>query len=76
MMLLGMVVGIVCNCEVNGVLVVELVEELVSGLRVVCGWEVMSMWVEGNPDVPFVVISSDAVNKKQTIRLAASLLCR
>ena len=55
----------VVGCEVEEVLVVEVVVDVVSGLRlrVVCGWEVMSVWVEGNSDVRIVVISSDAVNR-------------
>ena len=53
----------VVGCEVDEVLVVEVVVDLASGLRVVCGWEVMSVWVEGNSDVCLVVISSDAANE-------------
>ena len=37
--------------------------DVVSGLRVVCGWEVVSAWVEGTFDVRIIVISSDAVNE-------------
>ena len=52
----------VMGCEVEEVLVVEVVVDVVPGLRAVCGWEVISVWVEGNSDMRIVVISSDAVN--------------
>ena len=53
------------RCEVDEGLVMEVVVDVVSGLRlrVVCGWEVVSVWVEGNSDVRIVVISSDSVNE-------------
>ena len=53
----------VVGCEVDEVLVVDVVVDVVSGLWVMCCWEVMSVWVEGNSDVCIVVISSDAVNE-------------
>ena len=53
----------VVGCEVDEVLVVEVVVDVVSGLRVVCCWEAMSVYLEGNSDVCLVAISSDAANE-------------
>ena len=50
-------------CEVDEGLVVEVVVDVVSGLRVVCCWEIMSVWGGRNSDVCIVVISSDAANE-------------
>ena len=61
----GCEVEVLGRCEVDEGLVMEVVVDVVSGLRlrVVCGWEVVSVWVEGKSDVRIVVISSDAVNE-------------
>ena len=53
----------VVGCEVDEGLVVEVVVEVVSGLKVVCRWEVMSVWGGRNSEVCIVVISSDAENE-------------
>ena len=58
-LLLDVVIDV--GCKVGEMLVVE---EVVSGRRVVCGSEVISgldVWVEGNSDVLNVVASSDVV---------------